>query len=107
MKILGKVQGPYPYTLVDKLETKDVKVASNRHYGTAHEEADKLEKKKYGRSYDELKHQILSMPKNQFMGMNTVNGLVMVSSIVPPKYREEVAFHEHAEHIHMMKLTNN
>ena len=70
----------------------------NKKYASAHEEASKAEKSKYSRSnYSNLKKMDETFPNHELLGKNTKSGKIEVSTKVPKKLRQEVAFHEKFE----------
>jgi|SRR5271157_3707152 len=73
--------------------------SSQKKYPTAHEEASKAEKKKFGsKSYDKLKEMDLKAGHaHKSIGNNTKSGKIEVSTTVPKKLRKEVAYHEKVE----------
>lgn len=67
-------------------------------YPSAHEEADKQEKRKFGdKPYKKLQKVDSSLAKHELAGKNSKTGKIEVSEKVPKKLRNEVAFHEKAE----------
>lgn len=77
------------------LEEKGSQV-TKKGYKTAHEEADKKEKAKYPKTYEDLKQQVRKIPKGQLLG-KVEKGKIEVSKKVPKSEREEVAYHESIE----------
>ena len=70
----------------------------SKQYKTAHEFADKEEKKKYGKDYKKLDKWIDKNTKpKEYVGMNFLSGKTEVEKKVPKKYRKEVEFHEKEE----------
>lgn len=91
------------YKVVQKLNDKKFPTHS-KHYPTAHEEADKIEKKMFGsKQYNSLKDIASELHKHELMGKNKKNGKIEISQKVPKKYRQEVAFHEKVENIILRK----
>lgn len=70
---------------------------SNPHYQSAHEQADKAEKKKYPSGYAKMKRVDASLPENELAGKNLKSGKIEVSEKVPKPLRKEVAYHEKVE----------
>jgi hypothetical protein len=66
-------------------------------YEKAHIKADKAEKKKYPKGYEELKKLDNTLSKHELAGKNTKSGKIEVSKKVPSPLREEVRFHEKVE----------
>jgi hypothetical protein len=67
-------------------------------YAAAHEEADKEEKKAFGKkTYEALKKVGNKLKKHELEGKNLKSGELEVSVKVPKKLRKEVAFHEEVE----------
>ena len=87
---------PHPLHLVEKLSDKGFPTHAKK-YKEAHEQADKLEKKKFPKGYQEMKKKDLTLNKHELAGKNTKNGKLEVSKKVPPKLRKEVAYHEEVE----------
>ena len=70
----------------------------DRNYKSAHEKANKKEKEKYGeKNYKALGKYVSKAAKHELLGKNTQKGKIEVSSKVPKKYRDEVAYHEQVE----------
>ena len=84
------------YKVVKELKSKGFPTSSKR-YPYAHEEADKSEKNKYGKSYESMKKVDSKLKKGELAGKNYKDGKIAVSKKVPKKYRDEVAFHERKE----------
>lgn len=84
------------YELKDKIPDKGYPTKSKK-YPSAHEAADKEEKKKYPKGYEEMKKVDRALPKHELAGKNTKAGKLEVSKKVPPNRRAEVAYHEHVE----------
>ena len=87
------------YKVVKEIKKKGYPTSS-RHYKTAHEAADKVEKKKYPKGYKKIKKIDDSLVKNELAGTHTKSGKITISSKVPPKLRQEVATHEFIEWEH-------
>jgi hypothetical protein len=76
---------------------------SSRNYPTAHEEADKLEKRKFPAGYKVLKKAVRGLAKHELMGKNTRAGKIEVES----KFKhnaKEIAYHERMEHKNLLRL---
>ena len=69
----------------------------NPHYQFAHQKAEKLEKAKFPKGYEQLKKLDAKLPKHELIGKNLKSGKIEVSKKVPKKLRKEVAFHEWKE----------
>lgn len=77
---------------------KSNKWTQSKEYKTAHEFADKEEKKKYNKSYKKLDKWIeKNAGTNEYVGMNYLSGKKEVEKKVPKKYRKEVLYHETEE----------
>ena len=83
------------FTTKKYLEEKGSQV-TNKGYKTAHEKADKQEKAKYPKAYEDLKQQVRKIPKGQLLG-KVEKGKIEVSKKVPKSERNEVAYHEASE----------
>lgn len=70
---------------------------SSKLYSLAHSEASNAEKKKYPKGYQALKKLDAKTPANRLIGKNSKSGKITVSSVVPKRYRAEVAYHERTE----------
>jgi hypothetical protein len=82
---------------VDKLTDKGFPTHAKR-YKTAHRSANKDEKKAFGeKSFKALEKISRKVSSHELIGKNTRSGKVEVSSKVPKKYRNEVAYHEKKE----------
>lgn len=84
------------YKVVKKLEDKGFPTHDKK-YHSAHEEADKKEKKKFGKDYESMKKVDSKLSKHELAGKNLKSGKLEVSSKVPKKYRKEVSYHEEME----------
>jgi hypothetical protein len=85
------------YHLKDKLTDKGFPTHSKK-YASAHEQADKAEKKKFPRKdYVAMQKVDAKLPKGQLAGKNLKNGKIEVSRKVPAKLRREVQYHEKVE----------
>lgn len=82
------------YTLRDKITYKG-KLYTTKAKKSAHREADKAEKQKYGkRRYAAVERVIRALPKHELAGKVTKTGKILVSKKVPRKLRSQVAFNE-------------
>lgn len=80
---------------------------SSKFYKTAHEKADKKEKTKYPKGYEEMKkvdRKVMKKDKKELAGKNLKSGKIEVNKIVPKKLRKEVAYHEKIENREIKKL---
>ncbi len=69
-----------------------------RGYANAHAAADRAEKKKFPKGYEQLKKMDISVgKKHELIGKNTKSGKIEVAKKVPKKFRPEVAYHEQVE----------
>lgn len=84
------------YKVVSKIERKGYPTASAK-YKTAHEQADKKEKKKFPKGYKKMQKVDNKIPKKELAGTHTKSGKIKVSKKVPPAQRKEVAYHEFVE----------
>jgi hypothetical protein len=75
----------------------------NKHYATAHEEADKAEKKRFPHGYLRLKKQVRELHPHELMGKNTKDGKIQVEDRFKRQGRE-IAFHERTEHKNLQRL---
>ena len=85
------------FSLKEKIEDKGFPTHPKDKYERAHHLANKMEKAKYPKGYEELKKQERTLGKNELLGKNLKNGKVEVSEKVSPKRRAEVAYHERVE----------
>jgi hypothetical protein len=90
--------------LVKKLVDKGFPVSS-RHYATAHELADKKEKKAYPKGYEKLKKDEHQLKPKELMGRNTRSGKIEIEKKFS-KYKNEIALHERIENKEIKKLNN-
>lgn len=96
-KQCGKEHGPDHPHILSKLTDRGFPTHSKR-YDYAHKEANKAEKKKYPKGYEDLKQLDRGLSdKHELIGKNTKAGKIEVSKKVPKKYRDEVAYHEKVE----------
>jgi hypothetical protein len=85
------------FVLANKLSDKGFPTHSKR-YATAHKQADKLEKSKFGSTqYRELEKLDRKLSKHELAGKNTKSGKIEVSKKLPAKYDKEIAYHEKTE----------
>lgn len=74
------------------------KWTNSKDYKTAHEYATKQEDKKYPKQHKKLNKWIeKNTKKDEYVGMNELNGKEEVEKKVPKKYRQEVLYHEKEE----------
>lgn len=81
--------------LMKKLTDKGFPTHSKR-YAYAHEEADKVEKKKYPSGYKKLRKEERGISKHELIGKNTRSGKIEVESKFK-KNKSEIALHERTE----------
>lgn len=93
------------YKLVKSIKRSGFPTTSPK-YHEAHSEASNAERAKYPKGYQKLKKMDAETPNGQLLGKNTKSGSVYVSSKVPPKLRQEVAYHERMENKAIKRLTN-
>ena len=92
-----------PYKLVKRIKSKGWPVSSHK-YRKAHKEADKRERKRFGkRRFKEVEAIAKKIPKGELAGKHTKTGKVIISKRVPEKYRSQIAYHERTEHRLMTK----
>lgn len=84
------------YKVVDKIKKKGYPTSS-KHYKSAHEQADVAEKKKYPSGYEKMKSVDEKLKDDELAGKHSKSGKIEVSKKVPPKQRNEVAYHEFVE----------
>jgi hypothetical protein len=92
------------YEVVKKIKAnnKTFPLSSNR-YKTAHLAANEEEKKRYPEGFKKLTRLEHAIKKNELIGHSNKSGKIEVSQKVPPKYRDEVAFHEKIERENILK----
>ena len=88
---------PKSYQVVKELKKSKSWPTDSKYFKTAHIDADKAEKKKYGKRYEKMKGIDAKLQKNELAGHNTKTGEIKVSKKVPKGFRKEVAFHERKE----------
>lgn len=89
--------------LVSSLSDKGFPKNDSR-YPSAHEKADKAEKKRFGaKSYNELKKIDEKLQPHELAGKNLKSGKIEVSKKIPSKYRKEIAYHEKIENRNLRK----
>lgn len=79
---------------------------SSRNYPTAHEEADKAEKRKFPAGYAKLKKAVRGLPKHELMGKNTRAGKIEVEARFK-SHAKEIAYHERTEHKNLQRLSKS
>lgn len=85
------------YCVVHSLDDSGFPTHS-KNYPRAHRLANKAEKKAFGsKAFKEMEKIDAKLKKGELSGKNTKSGKLFVSSKVPKKFREEVAFHEMVE----------
>jgi len=84
------------YETKDKISDKGYPQQSKK-YPSAHEAADKEEKKRFPKGYKAMKKVDAKLPKHELAGKNLKSGKLEVSKRVPTHLRKEVAFHEKVE----------
>ena len=92
----GKSHGKGTPHIISKLTDKGFPTHSKK-YPSAHEQADKAEKKKFPKGYSKLEKLDKQVGRHELVGKNTKTGKIEVSSKVPKSLRKEVAFHEKVE----------
>ncbi|HLX53152.1 MAG TPA: hypothetical protein VKR58_04395 [Aquella sp.] len=88
--------------LVKSLKAKGYPT-SQKHYKSAHEEADKKEKKKFPKGYSKLKKEERHLKKNELIGKNTRSGKIEVEKKFK-KYEKEIGYHEKMEHKNLKRI---
>jgi len=68
-------------------------------YAAAHEQANKAEEAKFGRRrFEALEPEVKKAGRQHtLIGKNLSSGIIEVAKEVPPKFRNEVAYHEETE----------
>lgn len=84
------------FKLVKELNDKGFPTHSPK-YASAHEKANKVEKKAYPKGYKEMQKVDRKLSKHELAGKNERSGKIEVSKKVPKHLREEVALHEKVE----------
>jgi len=96
-KKCGKTHGSNHPHIMAQINEKGFPTKA-RGYAYAHATADRAEKKKFPKGYEQLKKMdITAGKKHELIGKNTKSGNIEVSENVPKKLRDEVAFHEKTE----------
>jgi hypothetical protein len=98
-KLCGKSheKGTPHWQTISKLTDKGFPL-NTRGYKEAHREANKAEKKKFGKkAFNEMKKVDSKLHSHELAGKNSKTGKIEVSKKVPSKYRKEVAYHEEVE----------
>lgn len=85
------------YKVTSKLTDKGFPTHPKKSYQKSHEAANRAEKKKYPKGYEEMKKIDSRLGKHELVGKNTKSGKIEVSKKVPAKLRSEVAYHEKVE----------
>jgi hypothetical protein len=85
------------YIVVNDLNKSKSWPTDSKYFKTAHVNADKAEKKKYGKSYERMEGIDAKLQKNELAGHNTKTGEIKVNKKIPKGFRKEVAFHEQKE----------
>jgi len=88
--------------LKKKLSARGYPLA-DKHYPTAHKEANTAEKRRFPKGYEHLKKEVRKLHKGELMGKNTRSGKIEVES----RYRKdakEIAYHERTEHKNLQRL---
>jgi hypothetical protein len=84
--------------LKPSIPDKGFPTSEGKIYQRAHEAANKAEKKKYPKGFQQLKKLDQELGhKHELAGKNTKTGKIEVSKKVPPKLRAEVKYHEKVE----------
>jgi hypothetical protein len=91
------------FTVVNKLSQKGFPVHA-KGIEEAHEKANKAEEKRFGKQFAQLEP-FLQRAGHQhtLIGKNLPSGKLEVAKSVPPKFRNEVAFHEEVENHYLRK----
>ncbi len=67
-------------------------------YPNAHREANKAEKKKFGKkAFNALEHYVKGAKNHELIGKNTKSGKIEVEKKIPRRFKDEIAFHEKVE----------
>src|ERR1700676_4077409 len=90
-------------TFVNKLSDHGYPTKS-RNYKSAHEEADKLEKKRFPKGYEKLKKDEKHLGKHELMGKKTKSGKIEVEKKFK-RYGKEIEYHEKKEHENLKRLS--
>ena len=77
---------------------------NSSHYKSAHEEADKKEKKKYPKGYSVLKKEEKHLGKHELMGKNTKSGRIEVEKKFK-SHGKEIEYHERTEHKNLKRMS--
>lgn len=86
------------YHLKDRIKDKGYPTNQGKQYQSAHKAANKAEKNRFPKGFEELKDIDISMgKKHELAGKNTRSGKVEVSKKVPKRLRDEVSYHEKVE----------
>jgi hypothetical protein len=75
-----------------------------KYYRSAHEEADKAEKKKFPKGYQVLKKDEHHLGKHELMGKNTKSGKIEVEKKFK-SHAKEIEYHEKMEHKNLKRLS--
>ena len=82
---------------VSKLADKGFPTHS-KGYKAAHREANKAEKKQFGKKkFEELEKYVRKSGKHELIGKNTKTGKIEVEKKIPKRLQNEIAYHEKTE----------
>lgn len=96
-KTCGKNHARNDPHIKEKLTDEGFPTHSPR-YKSAHRDANRAEKKKFGKkAFKELEKIDRKLSKHELAGKNLKSGKIEVSKKVPKKFRKEVVFHEEVE----------
>lgn len=88
--------------IVKKLSDKGYPT-HDKHYPSAHEEADKVEKSTYPKGYKRLKSREKHLNKHELMAKNLKNGNIKIERKFA-KDKKELSFHERTEHKNIIRM---
>jgi hypothetical protein len=93
------------YKIVDSISVKQMEPWINTSsFVVAHEEAMYWEKDQFPNGFKELEKLDNKLKEDELAGANDFKGILYVSSKVPSKHRDEVAYHEWVESLVRKKL---
>ena len=92
----GKHDTEEHFKVVEKLNDKGFPVHDKR-YKSAHAGANRAEKAKFPKGYEEMKKIDRKEGRHELVGKNSKSGKIEVEKKVPKRLREEVAYHEETE----------
>lgn len=88
--------------IVKKLSDKGYPT-HNKHYPSAHEEADKIEKSTHPKGYKRLKSREKYLNKHELMAKNLKNGNIKIEKKFI-KNKKELVLHENIEHKNLKRM---